>query len=135
MGTHLVLSRISQTHLLQLKFVSVRIHHTLKSVEMAAAFVGKWDLMEATNVREVLAASGVTNEFLTLAKQMKENDDAVVQEIAADGDKVSVTYYKNGNKEDMESFTLESVFEVSGSTATATVTCGGVVATAKFNKL
>ena len=37
---------------------------------------------------------------------MKENDDAVVQEIAADGDKVSVTYYKNGNKEDMESFTL-----------------------------
>merc|ERR1711976_306956 len=139
-------------------------------VTMAAQFAGKWDLIECENAAEVLAKTGVANEFLTLAKQMKENQDAVVEDIQVSGDNVTVTYYKNGTKADEETFTigqeaesetvdgrkvkfvatvdgnklvskesgpyeLTSVLEVNGSNATATVTCGGVTATAKFQKL
>merc|ERR1711976_172542 len=76
------------------------------SVTMAAQFAGKWDLQSAENAADLLAKTGVANEFLTLAKQMAENQDAIVEDIAVDGDKITVTYYKNGNKEDSESFTV-----------------------------
>merc|ERR1711976_723367 len=58
--------------------------------------------MEASNVEELLKATGMKNEFLEMAASMVKNQD----EIPINGDKLAITYYKNRTKTDTEELVL-----------------------------
>merc|ERR1711976_215794 len=85
--------------------------HNLTST-MAALFAGKWDLLEATGIEELLTALGAGNEFLQLAKTMKENDEEIVQQIDVTGDKISLTYFRNRERAAVEAYELGKPIEV-----------------------
>merc|ERR1712170_133880 len=91
--------------------LSLSVSRLSEKSKMAAAFAGKWDLMEASNVEEILKATGIKSEFLELAASMVANQDEVLEEVAVDGDKLAITYYKNRAKVDTEELVIGQPME------------------------